>query len=160
SKDGDGTYLCVVDVSKGDVRQICSMPNGISEISWSPDGSRIAFLSVDGDEPGNDPSVLQPGEGRHRRLWTVLSESDTPEPVTPDGVSIWQYAWSPDSHEFAVYFATGPEVTDWYWGQIGLVAANGGAIHQISNLSRQASSLAWSFDGKHIAYIAGNWSDP
>src|SRR5581483_3243426 len=88
------------------------------------------------------------------------ADGDTPEPVTPDGVSIWQYAWSPDSHQFAVYFATGPEYSDWYQGQVGLVAANGGAILQLGNLSRQACSLAWSFDGNTLAYISGNWSDP
>ncbi|HZR39902.1 MAG TPA: S9 family peptidase [Ktedonobacteraceae bacterium] len=152
--------LFVISVQRGYARQICTMPNGVSDVSWSPDGSRIAFLSVDDKEPDNDPIVLRPGEGPHRRLWTIRADNDTPEPVTPDGISIWQYAWSPDSRQFAVYFTTGPEYTDWYWGQIGVVSSCGGAVRQLSNLTRQACSLVWSPDGTTIAYISGNWSDP
>lgn len=37
--------------------------------------------------------------------------------------------------------------------------ASGGAVRQISQLEGQASSLAWSPDGKQIAYVTGNWSD-
>ncbi len=160
SDDGNDTYLCTVDTLGNEALHVCSMPNSISEISWSPDGTRIAFLAIDGDETGNDPIVLQPGDGRYRRLWTILPENDTPEAITPIGVSIWQYAWSPDSHQLAVYYAAGPEFSDWYWGQLGLVASTGGAIHQISNLTRQACALAWSADGRQLAYISGNWSDP
>jgi dipeptidyl aminopeptidase/acylaminoacyl peptidase len=152
--------LFVITVHDGEARQVCTMPNGVNDICWSPDGSHIAFLSVEGEKPDTDPIVLQPEGGRHRRLWTIQPESDTPEPVTPDGVSIWQYAWSPDSRQFAVYFTTGADYSDWYEGQIGLVPANGGAVLQISDLTRQACSLAWSPDGNTLAYISGNWSDP
>src|SRR2546430_14560793 len=31
------------------------MPNDVSDRSWSPDGTYIAFLSVDGEEPPIDP---------------------------------------------------------------------------------------------------------
>lgn len=150
----------IIPIQGGSARQATSRGNGISDISWSPDGSRIAFLSVDGPEPERDPIVLRPGTGQHRRLWTLGVESETLEAVTPDGISIWQYAWSPDGHHFAVYFATGPEKTDWYWGQIGVVAAHGGAVRPLSHLQRQACSLAWSPDGSQIAYVSGNWSDP
>ncbi|EFH83376.1 alpha/beta hydrolase family protein [Ktedonobacter racemifer] len=162
SKSGheDEALLCIVPAQGGESRTICAMPNGISEVNWSPDGSRIAFLSHDGPKPGNDPIILRPGEERYLRLWTVRLAYGTPESVTPNGVSIWQYAWSPDSSQFAVYFATGPEYSDWYWGQVGIVAASGGAVHQLSQLNRQACSLAWSLDGNTIAYVSGNWSDP
>src|SRR5579859_5220578 len=136
------------------------MPNGVSDLAWSPDSLHIAFLSLDGEKPGDDPRVFTPGQGRHRRLWTVRADSDTPEAVTPDGQSIWQYAWSPDGKQFAVYFADGPGETDWYRGQIGVVAARGGTIRQATQLTRQACALAWSPDGTRIAYISGEWSDP
>ncbi|MFL5665311.1 MAG: alpha/beta fold hydrolase [Ktedonobacteraceae bacterium] len=156
----DKPQLHVLPVQGGTARQVCKMPNGVSDLAWSPDGSRIAFLSLEGEESKKDPIVLIPGQGRQRRLWSVRLESDTPEPVTPDGESIWQYAWSPDSKQFAVYYATGPDETDWYRGQIGLVAAHGGAIRQLSRLTRQACALTWSPDGSRIAYISGEWSDP
>ncbi len=159
-QDGGEAQLFVITIREGETRQVCTVPNGVSDISWSPDGSRIAFLALQGQKPSNDPLILQPGEGRHRRLWTIRPESDTPEAVTPDSVSIWQYAWSPDSSQFAVYFTTGPAFTDWYWGHLGLVAARGGAVHQLTKLTRQACAPAWSPDGDRIAFIVGNWSDP
>lgn len=152
--------LYVMAVQGGEPRQVCDMPNGATDVAWSPDGSRLAFLSLDGDAPDEDPLVLRQGQGRYRRLWTICIDSDTPEVVTPDGLSIWNYAWSPDGQQFAVYFATGPGETDWYRGQIGLVAAHGGAVRQISQLTRQAFGLTWSPDGSRIAYVSGEWSDP
>jgi dipeptidyl aminopeptidase/acylaminoacyl peptidase len=159
-KSENKPQLYVIPAEGKEPRQLCTMPNGVSFISWSPDGKRIAFLARYGDEPGNDPVVLQPGQGRHQRLWTVRLDSDTPEPVTPDGISIWNYAWSPDCQQFAVYYATGPDETDWYRGQIGVVPAQGGLVRQISRLTRQAWNLSWSPDSKRIAYVSGEWSDP
>ena len=156
----DKAQLHLISSKGGEAKQLCSMPNGVSDLSWSPDGSRIAFLSLEGNEPASDPKVFTPGTGRHQRLWTVRIDSDTPEPITPDGQSIWQYAWSPDGKEFAVYYANGPDETDWYRGQIGLVAAHGGAIRQLTQLTRQACALTWSPDGTRLGYISGEWSDP
>jgi dipeptidyl aminopeptidase/acylaminoacyl peptidase len=157
--------LFLISPQGGKPERVCTMPNEVSEIAWSPDGKWISFLSLDGEKPGRDPRVMQPGKGRHTRLWTVRlinsnTASDTPQAVTPDGVSIWSYAWSPDSQQIAVYFANGTEETDWYRGQIGVVAAMGGAIHQVSQLARQACGLTWSPDGERIAYVSGEWSDP
>ncbi|HEY6407778.1 MAG TPA: prolyl oligopeptidase family serine peptidase, partial [Ktedonobacteraceae bacterium] len=143
--------------ANGEAKKICSMPNGASDLAWSPDGSRIAFLSLEGEEPKSDPKVIAPD--RHRRLWTVRYDYDIPEPVTPDGLTVWEYAWSPDGKHIAMYYSTGSDETDWYHGQIGVVSASGGPVRQVSQLTRQVSGLTWSPDGKHITYISGEWSD-
>ena len=108
----------------------------------------------------SDPIVLgsQPA-GRHRRLWTVRPESDTPEPVTPPDVTIWEYAWSPQSDRLAVFYSAGPDETHYYLGQLGVVAADGGAVRQLGHLTRQAAALTWSPDGTRIGYVSGEWSD-
>src|SRR6266567_1635754 len=72
---------------------------------WAPDGSRIAFISLEGEEPKNDPKVISPG--RQRRLWTVRPDHTIPEPVVPDGITVWEYSWSPDSKQLALYYSTG-----------------------------------------------------
>jgi len=138
------------------------MPNGVSDAHWSPDGKQIAFLSLDGPAPAKDPVYQRPGDGQYNRLWTlrVGNNNDVAEAITPDKLAVWSYNWSPDCHQFAVYYATGPSETDWFRGQIGLVSAHGGAIRQISSLQRQAYGLTWSPDGSKLAYISGEWSDP
>jgi dipeptidyl aminopeptidase/acylaminoacyl peptidase len=157
-KEKEKTQPYLMLFPEGEPKQICAMPNGVSDLEWSPDGHYITFLSLEGKEPESDPRVIT--EGRHNRLWKVHVNSDIPEPVTPDGFTIWEYAWSPDSRQIAVYYSTGPDETDWYRGQIGIVSAVGGAIRQVTQLTRQASALAWSPDGTRLAYISGEWSDP
>jgi dipeptidyl aminopeptidase/acylaminoacyl peptidase len=141
-------------------RKVCNLPNGAESLAWSPDGARIAFIALEGAEPEIDPIVLgsQP-VGRHRRLWTVRTESDTPEPVTSADVTIWEYAWSPQSDRLAVFYSDGPDETDYYRGQLGVVPASGGAVRQLTKLTRQAAALTWSPDGTRICYVSGEWSD-
>lgn len=159
----DRPQLHLIAASGGETKQVSAVPNGVSDIEWSPDGKRIAFLSLAGEEPGSDPKVFTPDQKRQLRLWTVRPDYDMPEPVTPDGFSVWEYAWSPDSKQIALYYGRGSEETEWYHSQIGVVAAGGGAIRQLTQfapVSRQARALAWSPGGTQLAYVCGRWSDP
>jgi dipeptidyl aminopeptidase/acylaminoacyl peptidase len=154
-------YVTTLDDGEpGEARKVCSIPNGAESLAWSPDGKRIAFVALEGAEPAIDPLVFgaQPA-GRHRHLWTVRPESDTPEPVTPSNVTIWEYAWSPQSDRLAVFYSAGPDETHYYLGQLGVVAASGGVVRQLGHLTRQAAALAWSPDGRRIGYVSGEWSD-
>jgi dipeptidyl aminopeptidase/acylaminoacyl peptidase len=160
----DKAQLHIMEMDSGEIRQVCSMPNGVSELAWSPDGSRIAFLTVEGEEPQSDPKVFTlDDQGRHLRLWTVRPDYDTPEAATPAGMTVWEYTWSPDGRQFALYYSSGAETTHWYHSQIGIVPAHGGIVQQLTRFEpreRQASALAWSPDGKYIAFVSGRWSDP
>jgi dipeptidyl aminopeptidase/acylaminoacyl peptidase len=155
--DKGHAQLYVQPAEGGDARRVCLMPNGAASPRWSPDGSRIAFLSHEGAEHASGPKVNE--EPRHTRLWTVRPASDTAEPVTPPDHTIWRYAWSPDSSRFAVFSSTGPAETDWYRGQLGLVPSHGGAVRQITRLTRQAEAPTWSRDGRTLYFILGEWSD-
>ncbi len=105
----DRPQLHLIAATGGEARQVCSMPNGVSDLAWSPDGSLIAFLSMEGAEPGSDPRVFTPADARHRRLWTVRVDDDIPTAVTPDGITVWEYAWSPDGKQFALYYSARPD---------------------------------------------------
>ncbi len=153
----DKPQLYVMPAQGGDARRVCALPNGVNFPAWSPDSQRLAFTSLEGPEPSSDPIVVTPG--RHTRLWTVPLNGGQPEPVTPANLTVWDYAWSPDGANFALYYGEGPDETDWYRGQVGVVAAGGGAVRQLTRLTRQAGALAWSPDSARVAYISGEWSD-
>lgn len=156
-KSSGKAQIYLMSAAGGEPRRLCTLPNGVESFAWSPDGKRIAMLTWEGKEPAQDPKVIAPD--RHRRLWTVAVTSDQPSPVTPENLTIWEYAWSPDGQRFAVYYSAGPGETDWYRGQVGVVPAEGGAVRRLTQLTRQAAALAWSPDGGRIAYISGEWSD-
>jgi len=156
--DKEKPQVYLMSAEGGTTTRLCKMPNGVSDLQWSPDGSRISFISLEGEEPRKDPKVI--GPDRHRRLWAIRPDHAIPEPITPAGMTVWEYSWSPDSKHLALYYSRGPEETDWYHGQIGVVAAEGGAVRQVTQLTWQARALAWSPDSKQIAYISGRWSDP
>jgi dipeptidyl aminopeptidase/acylaminoacyl peptidase len=149
--------LYVIPAAGGEARRLCAMPNGISDAAWSPDSARLAFTSLDGAEPAADPIVVAPG--RHTRLWTVSLTGGQPEPVTPAGLTVWEFAWSPDGGKFALYFGEGPDETDWYRGLVGVVDAGGSAVRTLVRPQGQAGALAWSPDSARIAYVSAEWSD-
>jgi dipeptidyl aminopeptidase/acylaminoacyl peptidase len=160
-RDAEGSFgkaqLYMIPAAGGEARRVCAMPNGVHDIAWSPDGGRIAFTSLDGAEPEADPIVVTPG--RHTRLWTVSLTGGQPEPVTPAGLTVWEYAWSPDGKRFALYFGDQPDETDWYRGMVGVVDAGGGAVRSLVRPQGQAGALAWSPDSARVGYVSAEWSD-
>ncbi|GER81726.1 MAG: S9 family peptidase [Thermogemmatispora sp.] len=159
SGDRERLALFVMTAEGGVARRLCSLPGGLSDLAWSPDGTRLAFLGYEQPEPQSDPRVFGHEAERCQRLWTVYLDEGVPRPVTPEGLAVWEYCWSPDGRRFAVYFSAGPELTTWYRGQIGVVEAGGGPVRQLTSLEHQASGLAWSPDGTRLAFVSGEWSD-
>jgi dipeptidyl aminopeptidase/acylaminoacyl peptidase len=151
------TQIYLIPGAGGEVRRLGSAAGNVSGLSWSPDGERIGFLAPDSEESLAEPKVNEPE--RYQRLWAIRPGSDTAESLTPPGVTIWNYAWSPDSKQIAVYYSMGPYESDWYRGQIGIVPATGGAIRQLGKLGGQASALSWSRDSQRIYYVLGAVSD-
>jgi Dipeptidyl aminopeptidases/acylaminoacyl-peptidases len=152
--------LHIMEYASGTEQQVCTTLTDARNIAWSPDGQQITFVAESKAAEEQDPIVFEDQQRPQRQLWRVYPHSDQPQAITAPELTIWSYAWSPDSQRIVVYYTTGPEETDWYRGQIGLVSAKGGAITQISQLTRQAWGLTWSPDGERIGYVSGEWSDP
>lgn len=100
---------------------------------WSPDGSKIAFMS---DRSGNsDIWIVTLGDGSVTRLTTDPDIDTDPE-------------WSPDGSSIAFTSYRGVQ------GEIWVIPAGGGAATQITNDPTYPSySPSWSPDGSKLAFI-------
>ncbi len=101
--------------------------------SFSPDGSRIAFISDLSGVP---------------QVWTVASEGGWPEAVTALDDQIEAVAWSPAGDWLAFQLAPGGGMN----GQIHLVRPDGTGLRRLTGGGRENNRLGpWSKDGRTLA---------
>ena len=123
--------------------------------AWSPDGTRIAFLSKRG--------AADPDRTSNTDLWVVEAKADAvPQQVTktPFGES-GRPAWSPDGGRIAVLLGDNDQNTAYRMSKLIVVPSNppasvGPAVAPpvyLSSLDRAVSNLGWSADGQHITFL-------
>lgn len=123
------------------VRLTDSRPFGAGNAAWSPDGSRIAFIS---DRNGDPDLYVMNADGSDVRL---LSGSEAWE-EDPE--------WSPDGSTIA--FARTPAAAN--KGGVFLVGAAGGAVTRLTSPEDVASSPAWSPEGTRLAFLGNRGDNP
>ena len=110
----------------------------ISDLQFSPDGSRVAFVVT---EPPK-------AERRARHIWLYETKSNVVRQVTFSAKDESSPRWSPDGKQLAFL----SNRTDQQ--QIYTMRMDGGEAAAVTKGKRSVSSYAWSPDGKQIAYLA------
>ena len=127
-----------VDGSMWDARNLTNNPADDLFPVWSPDGSRIAFLSSRGGNRANIYVMNADGSGVRR--------------LTTDSVfATSRYSWSPDGSRLA--FAGGQTT-----GHIFVVTADGSGLTRLTSDSAADGAPAWSPDGTKIAFVRADGS--
>jgi dipeptidyl aminopeptidase/acylaminoacyl peptidase len=142
--------LMLLDVATGKARRLTT--GDFNEVlpAFSPDGSRIAFVSnrdADPDRTYNSDLWVVPttGEAGAPTRLTSFAGSDN----DPDTSSY--PAWSPDGRQIA-YVQGGPiELFAYGTRRLAVIGANGGTPRIVTaSLDRNVSQPVWSKDGKSI----------
>ena len=110
----------------------------LSDLEFSPDGSRVAFVVTEppkGDQRPRHIWLFEPATGSFRQL----SYSEKTESLPK---------WSPDGKSLA--FLSNRDANQ----QIYLLSLTGGEAEPLTKGKRNISRFEWSRDGKQIAFIA------
>jgi len=112
----------------------------LSELEFSADGSRLAFVVA---EPAK-------GDQRARHIWLFESSTAFFRQLTYSAKSESSPKWSPDGRTLA--FLSNRDGDQ----QIYLLPMTGGDAAPLTKGKRSVSRFAWSRDGKQIAFLAPN----
>jgi dipeptidyl aminopeptidase/acylaminoacyl peptidase len=110
----------------------------ISDLQFSPDGTRVAFVVA---EPPK-------GDRRARHIWLYEKKSGAVRQFTFSAKDETLPRWSPDGKQIA--FLSNRDDQQ----QIYVMRADGGEAAAVTKGKRSVHSFAWSPDGKQIAFLA------
>ena len=144
------THLYVFTIADHKQRQITSGDYDDSGPAWSPDGSKIAFVS--------NRSVPEPDLNYNTDIWVVAADNTDQGKslvqVTTNVGSEGEPAWSPDGKWIAYTTQLEPELFQYSTFQIAVSAATGGAANVLTRkLDRNSTIPHFSADGKWIYFI-------
>ncbi len=137
----EGTFdIWVSDLDGGNAVNLTRGKGWNREPAWSPDGTKIAFVSSRGAE--NSKKV---------QLYIIRTDSILPPVLVTDHAPVESVCWSPDGSmlAFSVSRCCMGNISD-----IFILNSDGTGVRNLTNTPEVDSEPAWSPDGSRIAYVS------
>jgi dipeptidyl aminopeptidase/acylaminoacyl peptidase len=169
-------YL-LADGQLGEARPAPTVPGTVEYLAWSPDGTRI-LLGVAG--PGAEMADAQGSgtvgsgesglpswypeveagtpEDAWRGLWLYTPCSGELAKVSPDGLNVWEAAWSGPGHVLATT-SEQPSENDWYSAVLSRLDISTGEMTELVRSDAQLGLPAGTSDGRRAAVVEAVCSD-
>lgn len=145
------SHLYLFDIQTGKLEALTTDPRFADDHpAWSPDGSKIAYVSNHAKDPDmtwtRDIFLIEPHAGAQ------------PEKLlTTNGANDEQLLWSPDGRSIAYLVGQDSKYYAYAQDHLAVVPAAGGAPRVITaGLDRTVSSPAFSADGKYLSFMVAD----
>jgi dipeptidyl aminopeptidase/acylaminoacyl peptidase len=172
---GDDQFdIYEVGADGGAARRISHLQGLVNQLAWTPNGSELSFLYVKGDvHPVSAVSATKALIGvigetgvELQSIALLPARGGDARQITPPGVFIYEYDWSPTGDRLAYIGAPPPGRDNWWTARL-YTQTPGGAPKVTLDPALVAGSLhglqialpRWSPDGAQIAFIGGLMSD-
>ena len=139
--------IFVADRDGSGARQLTSDTRSDVQPTFSPDGSKLAFESLDPATRTVRLIVMDPDGTDRREIATVPAVGRASGPA----IGWLRVAWSPDGRQLAY---TAPLAGA---QQIVLVNVDGSDPHQVGDPTLEGRDASWSPDGQLLAFIGGRF---
>ena len=156
----------VAPAAGGAARALTRVKGQLSDLRWSHDGTRIAFLFVENSE--QEPGALvayKPDAGvvqelvEEQRIAVVELAFGRMRQASPADLYVYDYDWSPDGASFAAEAARGSGTNNYWIAQLYVIDAASAETRSVWKPPLQIACPRFSPDGGSIAVIHGIMSD-
>lgn len=167
--DSPKTRVYVLSMAAGEPEPVTDEKTEVSAFRWSPDGQAIAYVAVDPkpeaqekDEKAGKDQTIMDRDLRPRRLWVLDLKAKKAEKLASLGEwSAWDFDWAPDGSVLVATVTERNRTDDSYMLKRIMALPRAGERRELVGILGKVGELAWSRDGKAIAYLAGvDASDP
>ncbi|MCJ7590044.1 MAG: S9 family peptidase [Woeseiaceae bacterium] len=146
--DRSRTHIYVVNDREAEALQLTFGDFDDAQPAWSPDGSKIAFVSNRTEEPDSN---------ENSDVWVVSAEGDSTtrdaKKITTNEGSDYSPAWSHDGRNIAYVTVTEPELIWYATNHLAIVSASGGNPRVLtSDLDRNVGGPVFAPDDKSILF--------